>query len=279
MVRNMETGQNSFDDSKCVSIIIPTKNAGDFIERCLNSVRKQTYKNIEVLVVDAFSSDETVRIASRFEAKVLSIDAERARAKNIGISNCRGEFLLFLDADMELEKTVVEECVTVISTNTTIAGVVIPERSQGKGFWTEVIDFQRRLYAGSKIESARFFIKKPVEEVNGFDEDIVFYEESTLPQKIERGTGKIVDARIKSIIMHNELEFNLAAWLKKKRYYSETSRIYYERYATYAKMQTSILYRMKLLIANGNWKILLNNPMLTTGLLILKLLEFSFLKK
>src|SRR6476659_4005530 len=192
------------DFSKCVTIIIPTKNASDVIARCLKSVKRQTYRNIEILIVDSFSSDETVTIASKFEAKVLSFAAERAKAKNIGMSNSSGDFLLFLDADMELERRVVEECVTTCSVNGSIAGVIIPERSKGIGFWIEVIDFERRLYAGSIIESARFFKKKFVEEVKGFDEDIVFYEESTLPQKIERQTGKIVNARIKSLIIHNE---------------------------------------------------------------------------
>jgi glycosyltransferase involved in cell wall biosynthesis len=262
-----------------VSIIVPTKNASGSIARCLNSIKKQTYENIEILVVDAFSSDETVKIASSFEAKVLSFAVERAKAKNIGISNSSGDFLLFLDADMELERTVVQECVTTSSVNSLIAGVIIPERSKGTGFWIEVIDFEKRLYAGSNIESARFFKKKFVEEVNGFDEDIVFYEESTLPQKIERQTGKIVNARIKSLIIHNEEEFNLLKWLKKKRYYSTSGRKYHERYEKYAKLQTSIIYRAKLIVADGKWKILLRNPKLTIGLLILKVLEFSFLKK
>ena len=48
-----------------------------------------------------------------------------------------------------------------------------------------VRDFERTLYSGSKIESARFFIKRFVSQVGGFDEDVIFYEESTLPQKIE----------------------------------------------------------------------------------------------
>lgn len=275
----MEPPNTTPDFANYVSIIVPTKNASGTIARCLNSVKLQTYKDIEILVVDACSSDETVKFVSSFEATVLSFAVERSKAKNIGISKSHGDFLLFLDADMELERNVVEECVTTCTSDGTLAGVIIPERSKGSSFWIKVIDFERQLYVGSKIESARFFKKKFVEEVKGFDEDIIFYEESTLPQKIEERTGKIVNARVKSHIIHNEEEFKLMRWLKKKRYYSATAQRYHERYGRHAKLQTSILYRTNLLITDGKWKILLKNPKLTMGLLVLKVLEFSFLKK
>lgn len=275
----MESHHITPDFKNSVSVIVPTKNASATITRCLESVKVQTYENIEILVVDAISSDETVKIASNFEAKILSFAVERAKAKNIGISESHGDFLLFLDADMELERSVVEECVTICTSNENIAGVIIPERSKGSGFWLKVIDFERQLYVGSKIESARFFRKKYVDKVKGFDEDIIFYEESTLPQKIEERTGKIVNARIKSHLIHNEEEFNIVRWLKKKSYYSETAQRYHERYEQYAKLQTSIIYRANLLITDGKWKILLKNPKLMIGLLVLKVLEFSFFKK
>jgi glycosyltransferase involved in cell wall biosynthesis len=53
-----------------VSVIIPTKNSAKTIEKCLKSVKDQTYKNIEIIVVDNFSTDGTYEIAKKYTEKV-----------------------------------------------------------------------------------------------------------------------------------------------------------------------------------------------------------------
>jgi cellulose synthase/poly-beta-1,6-N-acetylglucosamine synthase-like glycosyltransferase len=201
------------------------------------------------------------------------LDSERARAKNFGISKASGEFLLFVDSDMILQPNVVEECVRIWSANRKIVGVIIPERSIGSGFWVRVRDFERNLYKGSKVESPRFFEKKFVSQVGGFDEEIIAYEESTLPQKLE-DIGMDISARATSLILHDEEGFNLLRWLHKKRYGRETGRLYSKKYSKYAKMQFSIPYRTRIFLKNGNWKILIRHPILSTGVFILKTLEY-----
>lgn len=64
-----------------VSVIIPTKNSKKIIETCLRSISRQTYPNIEVIVVDNYSSDGTIEIADKLGAKVFQLKAERAGAK------------------------------------------------------------------------------------------------------------------------------------------------------------------------------------------------------
>jgi glycosyltransferase involved in cell wall biosynthesis len=53
-----------------VSIILPTKNNEKTIKKCLESIRAQTYKNIEIIFVDNYSSDNTYKIAKSFENKI-----------------------------------------------------------------------------------------------------------------------------------------------------------------------------------------------------------------
>lgn len=266
--------QGSSDDLfKLVSVIIPTKNSGRKLEKCLLSIADQTYKNIEILVIDAFSSDNTYEIIFRFGTRIFSLEGERTKAKNFGISKSSGEFLLFLDSDMILEQSVVEECVKVCSNNEEIAGVIIPERSIGSGFWVKVRDFERTLYLCSDVESARFFVKKYVTQVGGFDEEIIAHEEASLPQKLRDNELKI-NARISSFILHNEEGFNLIKWLRKKRYYSASSRLYSQKYESYSKKRFSIMNRLHIFLGKGNWKILVRHPVLGIGMITLKTLEF-----
>jgi cellulose synthase/poly-beta-1,6-N-acetylglucosamine synthase-like glycosyltransferase len=55
--------------SPLVSIIIPTRNSARTLEKCLESIKHQTYSNIEVIVVDNFSDDETIEIAKKYTEK------------------------------------------------------------------------------------------------------------------------------------------------------------------------------------------------------------------
>lgn len=272
----MRENENSRDNKfiPLVSVIIPTNNSEKTIEKCLESIKDQTHKNIEIFVIDNYSSDNTLKIVSGFGSKTFLLHSERTKAKNFGISHSSGEFLLFVDSDMILQPNVIEDCIKACSTNN-IAGVIIPERSIGSGFWVKVRDFERRLYAYSRIESARFFVRKYVTQVGGFDEEIITYEEATLPQKLAE-IGVSVNTRITSLILHDEEGFNLGKWLYKKQYYSATTNLYQTRYRKYARMQMSILYRVDTLVGNGKWKILIRHPILSAGIFLLKTLEFIF---
>jgi len=109
----------------------------------------------------------------------------KSKAKNFGLKNATSKYVLFVDSDVELTRDVVGECVDLIKRDEKIGGVIIPERSVGKSFWAKVRNFERGFYVGTEVESARFFKRDLVEKVKGFDEDVVFFEESTLPQKIK----------------------------------------------------------------------------------------------
>jgi len=98
----------------------------------------QSYKNVEIIVVDRFSEDRTVEIAERFGAKIYQLDCERAKAKNFGLRKARGDYVLFVDSGRELSKDVVKECVKLMEKDDKIGGVIIPERSVGNGFWVRV---------------------------------------------------------------------------------------------------------------------------------------------
>lgn len=83
-----------------VSIIIPAHNEEKYIEDTLLHVKKQSYKNIETIVVDNGSSDKTASIAKKYSDKVIITKKKGVSyARNLGAKKARGKVLVFLDAD------------------------------------------------------------------------------------------------------------------------------------------------------------------------------------
>ena len=254
-----------------VSIIIPTKNSEQTLLTCLESINKQTYSKIEVIIIDSHSTDGTEAIAKKFHTNIFFTALERAGAKNIALEKSHGKYACFIDSDMELTENVIQDCVSLAEENDEMGGIIIPEITVGKGFWVNVRAFERSISLHSALESARFFERKMALQVGGFDEEIIFYEESTLPQKLE-SRGLNVKIRSKEKILHHELSFNLSNWLKKKYYYGKSLKKYLLKYPAYPEKQISIIYRIKIYVKNGKWQ-LLKKFHLTCGILILKSLE------
>tara|TARA_Y100000589_G_C27160143_1_gene632408 strand:+ start:392 stop:1297 length:906 start_codon:yes stop_codon:yes gene_type:complete len=87
-----------------VSVIIPTFNRGHCIKRCINSVINQTLRNLEVLVIDNYSSDETCDLISGFNDERIKYFLFKnnniiAKSRNYGLSKANGQYIAFLDSD------------------------------------------------------------------------------------------------------------------------------------------------------------------------------------
>lgn len=91
-----------------VSVIIPTYNEEKNIETTLLALKSQTKPPKEIIVVDNFSKDKTVRIAKKY-AKVIKAKSNIAQARNIGASKAKSRLLLFLDADTLLLPNAIEK--------------------------------------------------------------------------------------------------------------------------------------------------------------------------
>ena len=112
----------NINSSPLVSIIIPTYNHAKFIEKALNSVKNQTYKNWEAIVIDNNSTDETNKILNNItdtRIKHIKIDNKGviAKSRNIGINVANGEWIAFLDSDDFWTKDKLEICIKNINVN------------------------------------------------------------------------------------------------------------------------------------------------------------------
>lgn len=98
-----------------VSIIIPAYNVEKYIDKCIQSVLTQTYKNVEIILVNDGSKDASGAIIQRFarnNSNIVFLDKQNegvANARNDGIKAANGDYLLFVDADDYIDATYVED--------------------------------------------------------------------------------------------------------------------------------------------------------------------------
>ena len=102
-----------------VSIIIPAHQVENYIDRSVRSAIAQTYVNIEVIVIENGSTDRTPEILTTLQEKykrffIYQSSIGVSNARNKGIENCKGEFLLFLDADDWLENDAIEKLMCMV---------------------------------------------------------------------------------------------------------------------------------------------------------------------
>jgi len=253
-------------DKPLVSVVIPTRNSMETMERCMESIRAQIYPNIEILVVDSCSRDHTREIAEKFGAKVTESKVGRSRARNIGMEKAAGEWILFLDSDMELTHSVIEECVRAVTTG--YDAVIIPEISVGIGFWAGCKALEKLCYIEDEIiEAARFFRRSTFKAVNGYDEKLEAGEDWDLTQRI-RKSGCMV-GRVCVFIKHNEGRLTLWKAIKKKYEYGKTLALYRTKNPVEAKQQFTI-FRPAFA---RNWRNLAKDPAHALGLVLMKTCE------
>lgn len=104
-----------------VSVIVPVYNIEDYLPRCLASLSSQTHQNIEIILVDDGSTDNSARICDAFiktEPRAKVIHQENAQlwaARNAGKRNARGDYLMFVDGDDYLSPFFIESLLFVIN--------------------------------------------------------------------------------------------------------------------------------------------------------------------
>ena len=104
-----------------ISVIVPVYNVEKYLEKCLNSLVNQTYQNIEIIVVDDGSTDNSGRIADDFALKYDIIKVIHTKngglsaARNVGIENAGGEYIAFVDSDDWVDVNTFEQLYNLIS--------------------------------------------------------------------------------------------------------------------------------------------------------------------
>ncbi len=260
--------------TQLVSVIVPTFNSGAYLDDCLRSIVNQSYRRIELIVVDNNSTDDTKTVARNYTDKVYNKGPERSAQRNFGVKQSQGDFVLIIDSDMNLSKNVVLSCLEKVQENKDYRAIVIPEESFGEGFWAHCKKLERSRYVGVHwMEAARFFFRVVFDEMDGYDERLDGGEDYDLAQRVEYKYGRRSIGRITDYIFHNERRLSLLTSCRKKYYYAKKISLYRKHPANKMNfgMQASVFQRYALLMSHPSklWE----KPIVGAGMLFMKTCE------
>ncbi|MDL0130811.1 glycosyltransferase [Halobacterium salinarum] len=183
-----------------VSVVIPTYNRSEEVGQAIKSVLSQSFDNLECIIVDDGSSDQTPRIVRSFEDRRIKYlrhetNCGVSAARNTGIKAAKGEYIAFLDSDDEWETRKIEMQVNELQSrsnfwNSVYCGVkkrrknrvkqlfdrIIPEdtgKEGGEELIEGVVSRDLAVHAGSTLLAE----KESVVKAGGFDESMQRYEE------------------------------------------------------------------------------------------------------
>ncbi len=284
--------------SDVVSVIITSRNEEKNIYNLLKSLKLQTYSNIEVTLVDNFSTDKTLEISKQFNINIIPHGKERSEQRNIGFTNCNGKYGLYLDADMILTPNLINSLVETIQVSKE-SGLYIKEKILGKSLFNLSRDFERQFYEESSIDAIRFFSIESFRKLGGFDENITGQEDWDFSQRYrEKYKTKILEKfidkkliienkefynqfidlrKIKSeCILHNEINLTLQQHISKKKYYLKTLNVYKKKYEKNKSFKDQFTFggRLRTIYNSNNFFQLFLKPHLTLLFIIFKILIF-----
>ncbi len=245
-----------------ISLIITTYKNEETIEKCLKSIKKQNFKDFELIVVDENSTDNTAKIARKYADIVIIGGKERCQKRNIGANKSKADYLFFIDSDMELSPGLLDEINGLLEHKTLI---MIPEVSFGKGYWAKCKAFERSFYVGGDLsQGVRIYPKRIFLDVKGFDEKVLGAEDLDLFNRIKKTYKSIKILESKNYLLHNEGHLNYFQIIKRMKFYSKSFKEYKSRHPEVFKKQTSPLRYIR------NLSQLITHPVLAFGFILIK---------
>ena len=165
-----------------ISIIIPAFNEEKYLQKLLNCIRSQTYKDYEIIIADADSKDKTIQIAKEYGCRIVR-GGLPAVGRNNGAKAAKGDILLFVDADVQFNNDFLKNAISQLNERKIdVAGCYIIPLGNNVidiiyfgifNLWIFTTQFFYPNASGGGIFCRKTIHKK----VNGFDETIKLSED------------------------------------------------------------------------------------------------------
>jgi len=180
-----------------ISVNVRTYNSDKTITKTLDSVKNQTYKNIEIIISDGYSKDRTLEIARKYEARIFFAE-QLGNARSQGIIKSKGKYVVSLDSDQIMDRNLIEKCVSLCESKKYDA-LIISERSLiTKGNYIErliaydkwVIDKGRNIKEIFNTACPRFFDKKILKNIK-WPKNLSIFDDTILYDRILQNGGRV----------------------------------------------------------------------------------------
>jgi len=210
-----------------VSVVIPTHNRAAVLGRAIDSVLAQTFRDLDVIVVDDGSTDATPAVLAEIaDARVRIVSLAKRRggsaARNAGIRSSRAEWIAFLDSDDEWLPTYVERQLEKLGSATAGFGAAYSSCHQIASDGSSTIApaygldegdvFDSLLRNRRPVTASACIVRRSVLiEVGGFDEELASAQEFDLLLRVAQGSHRFASASETLVIKHDEASDRIKA--------------------------------------------------------------------
>lgn len=142
--------------NELISVIVPIYSVEDYLEKCVNSIINQTYKNLEIILVDDGSPDKCPEMCDDFAKRDSRIKVIHKKngglsdARNVGIDCARGEYFVFVDSDDWVESTMIEHLLSICKKYDVKLASCARYISDGNSINTVVFSVSERAYSAEE---------------------------------------------------------------------------------------------------------------------------------
>jgi len=241
------------DNQALVSIIIPTCNRAQMLSRAIDSALRQTYQNIEIIIVDDCSRDNTYEIVHNYlnkDKRIVYFRNEENRgaaySRNVGIERSQGSFLAFLDDDCEYLPEKIEEEINLMHSLALTPSIIYSNMWIEKENTTTPLslNIKNKLLAPKDIFCCRYSFLEPtswlckeniIKRMNGFDINAYCYDDMDLLTRIILSGEKIYFLNKPLSIRHkvNGISDISLKQIKAKEYFLEKHFLKIKKYKKY----------------------------------------------
>lgn len=188
--------------NKLVSVIVPVYNVENYLTKCITSIRNQTYQNIEIIIVNDGSTDDSLKICKtqrKMDGRIKLINQKNAglsKARNTGIDNANGDYVLFVDSDDYIHPRLIEELIRPFYIDKDIDLTIcnyssnhISDRGNPVELWNQKEFWQNyygKRYTACVVAWSKLYKKQLFTNGVCFDEGTLHEDEYILPKIIDQ---------------------------------------------------------------------------------------------
>lgn len=183
------------DNSVFLSVIVPIYNSAAFLEECVTSILNQTFRNLEIILIDDGSNDNSLEMINDFaerDSRIIAVSKRnggQASARNVGLDQATGKYITFVDSDDAIKIDTYLECISFLERNELTEVVQYPSYRNFTTKNQHIFTPKSQIITGSKNLFTKWILDKQIswlvwdkvyrrEVFDGLRFEIMYYEDN-----------------------------------------------------------------------------------------------------